>query len=224
MATKNTIDDNGLLYVYQKIKGEMPSKMSELTNDSNYVQDANYVHTEENFSTELKGKLNGVETGAEVNVQANWTQSDNTKDDYIKNKPTLGTAAAKDSTNAVTANSTDLVESGAVKNAIDAAVASAYKPGGSKTCAELLPALLIEANKGFVYNMSDSGTTTEYFVEGAGQPILAGQDVAIVDSGSGVYKFNIMAGIIDLSGYMKTTDIHWMTNAEIEELLNPSNP
>ena len=224
MATKNTIDDNGLLYVYQKIKGEMPSKMSELTNDSNYVQDANYVHTEENFSTELKGKLNGVEAGAEANVQANWTQSDSSKDDYIKNKPTLGTAAAKDSTNAVTANSTDLVESGAVKSAIDAAVASAYKPGGSKTCTELLPALLVESNKGFVYNMSDSGTTTEYFVEGAGEPILAGQDVAIVDSGSGVYKFNIMAGIIDLSGYMKTTDIHWMTNAEIEELLNPSNP
>lgn len=224
MATKNTIDDNGLLYVYQKIKGEMPSKMSELTNDSNYVQDANYVHTEENFSTELKGKLNGVEAGAEANVQANWTQSDSSKDDYIKNKPTLGTAAVKDSTNAVTANSTDLVESGAVKSAIDAAVASAYKPGGSKTCAELLPALLVESNKGFVYNMSDSGTTTEYFVEGAGKPILAGQDVAIVDSGSGVYKFNIMAGIIDLSGYMKTTDIHWMTNAEIEELLNPSNP
>jgi hypothetical protein len=70
MATKNTIDDNGLLYVYQKIKGEMPSKMSELTNDSNYVQDASYVHTEENFSTELKGKLNGVAAGAEVNVQS----------------------------------------------------------------------------------------------------------------------------------------------------------
>ena len=36
----------------------------------------------------------------------------------------LGTAAAKDSTNAVTADSTDLVESGAVKSAIDAAVES----------------------------------------------------------------------------------------------------
>lgn len=34
----------------------------------------------------------------------------------------FGTAAAKNSTNAVTADSTDLVESGAVKSAIDAAV------------------------------------------------------------------------------------------------------
>ena len=93
MAVKNTIDDNGLLYVYQKIKSEMPSKMSQLDNDYNYVRDANYVHTEENFSTELKEKVND-----------------------------MGTAASKDSTNAVIADSTDLVESGAVKSAIDAAV------------------------------------------------------------------------------------------------------
>ena len=37
----------------------------------------------------------------------------------LSNKPTLGTAAAKDSTNAVTQNSTDLVESGAVYTEID---------------------------------------------------------------------------------------------------------
>lgn len=40
------------------------------------------------------------------------------------NKPTLGTAAAKASTNAVTQNSTDLVESGAVYSAIAQYLAS----------------------------------------------------------------------------------------------------
>ena len=34
-------------------------------------------------------KLEGIESGAEANVQADWSQSDNTADDYIKNKPTL---------------------------------------------------------------------------------------------------------------------------------------
>lgn len=34
-------------------------------------------------------KLSGIEAGAEVNVQADWDQSDNAADDYIKNKPTL---------------------------------------------------------------------------------------------------------------------------------------
>lgn len=59
-------------------------------------------------------KLNGIESGAKVNVQADWSQADNTQDDFIKNKPTLGTAAAKDSTSAVTQSSANLVESGAV--------------------------------------------------------------------------------------------------------------
>ncbi len=48
-----------------------------------------------------KTKLNGIATGAEVNVQSDWSQSTTTADDYIKNKPTLGTAAAKNAGNAV---------------------------------------------------------------------------------------------------------------------------
>ena len=38
-------------------------------------------------------KLKGIEEGAEVNVQADWNQTDNTKDDFIKNKPDLTEAA-----------------------------------------------------------------------------------------------------------------------------------
>ena len=36
-----------------------------------------------------KTKLDGVATGAEVNVQSDWNQTTNTADDYIKNKPTV---------------------------------------------------------------------------------------------------------------------------------------
>lgn len=39
------------------------------------------------FTNVLKTKLDGIATGAEVNVQADWSQSNNTADDYIKNKP-----------------------------------------------------------------------------------------------------------------------------------------
>lgn len=34
-------------------------------------------------------KLDGIASGAEVNVQSDWNQSTNTADDYIKNKPTI---------------------------------------------------------------------------------------------------------------------------------------
>lgn len=70
------------------------------------------------MTTTQVSKLDGIESGAEANVQADWSQATTTADDYIKNKPTLGTAASKDSTNAVTQNSTDLVESGAVYDAL----------------------------------------------------------------------------------------------------------
>lgn len=55
---------------------------------ANLVQDPNYVHTDNNFTNADKTKLDGVEAGAEVNVQPDWTQSDSSADDYIKNKPT----------------------------------------------------------------------------------------------------------------------------------------
>lgn len=81
-----------------------------------------------------------------------------------------------------------------------------YKPAGSKTVAELISSLLVEANLGNVYNMTDSGTTTADFVEGAGKPIYAGDDVGIIDngtSGSPSYKFNKLGGFIDLSNYIQ---------------------
>lgn len=51
------------------------------------------------ITSALVTKLNGIETGAEVNVQADWSTTDTTADSYIKNKPTIpatwGTAAEK---------------------------------------------------------------------------------------------------------------------------------
>lgn len=43
------------------------------------------------FTNALKSKLDGIESGAEVNIQSDWEQSDTTADDYIKNKPTIPT-------------------------------------------------------------------------------------------------------------------------------------
>lgn len=41
------------------------------------------------FTTVLKNKLDGIASGAEVNVQADWNQTNVNADDYIKNKPTI---------------------------------------------------------------------------------------------------------------------------------------
>lgn len=44
------------------------------------------------MSAEDKVKINGIASGAEVNVQSDWNQADTTADDYIKNKPSIPTA------------------------------------------------------------------------------------------------------------------------------------
>lgn len=74
-----------------------PTKTSDLQNDSNFVADANYVHTDNNFTTTEQSKLSGIAAGAEVNVQSDWTEADNTSDAYIANKPNLAAVATSGS-------------------------------------------------------------------------------------------------------------------------------
>lgn len=67
---------------------------------SNLVQDASYVHTDENFTSAEKTKLAGIESGAEVNVQSDWNESDSSSDAYIQNKPTIPAAQVNSDWNA----------------------------------------------------------------------------------------------------------------------------
>ena len=46
------------------------------------------------FTTAEKNKLAGIAAGAEVNVQADWNQTNVDADDYIKNKPSIGVYTA----------------------------------------------------------------------------------------------------------------------------------
>ena len=55
---------------YIKNKPSIATKTSDLTNDSNFVSDASYVHTDNNFTTTEKNKLSGIASGAEVNQNA----------------------------------------------------------------------------------------------------------------------------------------------------------
>ncbi len=43
--------------------------------------------TTASYTTAEKTKLSGIESGAEVNVQSDWEESNNSKDEFIKNKP-----------------------------------------------------------------------------------------------------------------------------------------
>lgn len=149
--------------------------------------------------------------------------------DKLVKSSDLGTAAGKDSTNTITAGSTDLAEAGAVKAAIDSALTAAYKPAGPKTCAELTNALLVAANKGNVYNMTDAGTTTADFKEGAGKPIRVGDNVGVYyDETESKYMFDLLSGFVDTSGFQNKTmsspiTVDGVSKATVEDALNAIN-
>ena len=100
---------------------------------------------------------------------------------------------------------------------ISAAVSGAYKAKGSSAFASL-PALSA-ATVGDVYNVSDAFLTTTDFVEGAGQSYGAGTNIVCVDSdGAGTKKWDVLAGFVNLTEYVKGTDLVAITNVEIDEI------
>ncbi len=99
-----------------------------------------------------------------------------------------------------------------VAAAIGAKVASAYKAGGSVTFASLPE--LTEANLGLVVNVTDKFTTTDSFLEGAGAKHPAGTNVVVAKSGE-EYKYDVLAGFVDLTGYVQASDLEAVTEAEI---------
>ena len=68
--------------------------------NANTVVDASYVHTDNNFTSTLKTKLDGIASGADVNVNADWNASSG--DAQILNKPALATVATSGSYNDLT--------------------------------------------------------------------------------------------------------------------------
>ena len=90
-----SVVNNGVAEIPAQVNADWNSSsgVSQILNKpDNLVQDASYVHTDNNFTTSLKNKLDGIATGAEVNVQADWNQNDSNSDDFIKNKPTIPAA------------------------------------------------------------------------------------------------------------------------------------
>ena len=84
-----------------------------------------------------------------------------------------------------------------VQDAIKSAITGVYTPKGSIAFASLPTAAA--GNKGWVYNVTNAFTTTAAFVEGAGHSYGAGTNVVCVDAGSGSYKWDVLAGTIDLT-------------------------
>ena len=102
-----------------------------------------------------------------------------------------------------------------MQSAINAAVSSVYEPKGSVAFASL-PALAA-GMVGDVYNVTDAFTTTASFVEGAGKKYPAGTNVVCVADGDS-QKWDVLSGMVDLSGYVQDSDLEAVTTTEIDAM------
>ena len=171
-------------------KPVIPTAVSDLTNDSNFVSDASYVHTDNNYTTAYKEKLEGIATGAEVNVQSDWDEDDTTSDAYIANKPSIPTAVS-DLTNDSGFQTADDVAA-----AIGSAVASAYVYKGSVATVDTLPASGNAA--GDVYDVQATGMN--YAWNGT--------------------AWDALGQYVDTSAYWAVADLTAITTAEIDQIIS----
>lgn len=87
---------------------------------------------------------------------------------------------------------------------IAARISSTYKAGGSVAFASLPE--LTATEEGKVYNILDKFITTDDFVEGSGKSYPAGTNIVCIDVGEEEFKWDVLAGMVDLSAY-DTADI-----------------
>ena len=106
------------------------------------------------------------------------------------------------------------------KQEVDEIVSRVYKPAGS--CAfNDLPETLTSSILGYVYDVTDDFTTDARFAEGAGHDYPAGTNVVVIDVGTAQlpsYKFDVLPGFIDLSGYQLKFQVTALPTAAATEV------
>lgn len=209
-------------------KPSIPSKTSDLDNDSDFVSDASYVHTDANFTTTEKTKLSGIAEGAnKITVDtAMSASSTNPVQNKIINTALSGKVDKETgkglSTNDYTTTEKDKlagIAEGANKTTVDTAMSdSSSNPVQNKTVKsyidnaiggitgidfKVVTTLPTTGVKGTIYLVSNGGSGQNAYDE-------------YIYVGSSWEKIGTTA--VDLSGYVKFTDIPAITEAEINTI------
>ena len=163
-------------------------------NDNRFIKKTDKI-AETGLETALATKINGKADSATTLDGYGITNA------YTKTE--IDTELNGKADNATTLNGYGITDA-YTKAEVDAKISSAYKVKGSKTAAEITSALLVAANEGGVYNVSEEFTTTADFVEGAGKVYPAGTNVVVADAGGGSYKFDVLSGFVDVSALSET--------------------
>lgn len=199
--SKNTVD----AYVIQNIGGVL-MKLAASTASGDLASDV----------LELQGKVSDLETtvgtkagGSSIVATNLWAAIEEIKAAY----ESADTAINENLTN----NYYNKTETDSkIDEKIATKVSSTYKAAGSIEFSSLpVPSA---AEEGKVYNISDAFTTNENFVEGAGQSYPAGTNVVCINSTDGAYKWDVLAGFVDLSNYATTESVTSALNNKVDKI------
>lgn len=140
----------------------------------NLVQDADYVHTDNNYTDADKSKLDGIEAGAESNVQSDWTESDSASDAYIKHKPSVKPVAAGENITITEGNDAFTIS----------ATDTTYTAGQNITITNNVISATAEPQ--LQSNWTENDTTSVQYIQNkpSEKSLVAGTHVTLTESGS----------------------------------------
>lgn len=188
----NYLDKNGLLYVWQKIKAKFVEKETGKGLSTN------------DFTTDLKTKLDGIESGAQKNVKPDWSATAGSAAEIL-NKPTIPTKTS-DLRNDSGYITEDQVPEGAVASSTVPKMngtAAVGTDAGFARGDHVHPSDTTKANKADVYTkaeIDDKGFLTEH------QDISNKADKATTLQGYGITDAYTKTEI-DGKGFLVATDI-----------------
>ena len=104
-----------------------------------------------------------------------------------------------------------------VNTLISQAVSTVYTPKGSLTDISTIDTVSTTGKVGDVYNISSAFVTTASFVEGAGKSYPEGTNIVLVTV-EDAKKWDVLAGSVDLSAYVKSSEMVAITSTEINEI------
>ena len=127
------------------------------------------------------------------------------------------TSATADMATKTWVTSQDYATTTNVNTLINQAVSTVYTPKGSLANISTLTTLAASGKVGDVYNISSEFTTTNVFIEGIGKVYPAGTNIVLVEVEE-TKKWDVLAGSVDLSAYVKSSEMVAITDGEIDEI------
>lgn len=222
-APYNYLDKTGLTNLWAKIKAKFVLKEYKTGSSSEYK-----VLSDNNLTDDLKEKiLNAGDSSFDGQYTSLTGKPSIEGHELVSGNQTaasLGLATPSDISTATAdmatqtwVTSQNYATTSNVNTLISQAVSTVYTPKGSLADISTLGTLSTSGKVGDVYNISSGFTTTADFVEGAGKVYPAGTNIVLVTVEE-TKKWDVLAGSVDLSAYVKSSEMVAITETEIDEI------